>query len=184
MIYVIVILHYAGAVGDNDPIDAIEIGTEGTALPMGTVIAVKVLGSLELIDEGEKDHKIIVIRNTDPHFDDIDTLEDLEQYGRNKGVVSMLKHWLKYYKTSDGKGVNMLGNNEHVNDAASAMSIIGEVSDFYDNLIDGTTVVEDEFALPSNTRHSSSSESSSKSHSSHHKKVVDINEPATDDEGY
>ena len=38
--------------GDNDPIDAIEFGTEGKALPMGSIVRAKVLGSLALIDEG------------------------------------------------------------------------------------------------------------------------------------
>lgn len=40
------------AQGDDDPIDAIEIGSGG-ALPMGSIVRVKVLGSMELIDEGE-----------------------------------------------------------------------------------------------------------------------------------
>jgi len=35
----------SGAAGDDDPIDAIEIGTEG-ALGMGSVVRVKVLGSM------------------------------------------------------------------------------------------------------------------------------------------
>jgi 3'-phosphoadenosine 5'-phosphosulfate synthase len=39
-----------GAKGDGDPIDVIEIGS--TPLAMGAIIPVKVLGSLELIDEG------------------------------------------------------------------------------------------------------------------------------------
>ena len=41
---------------------------------MGSVVRVKVLGSLELIDEGETDHKIIVLREDDPHFRRIDRL--------------------------------------------------------------------------------------------------------------
>merc|ERR1719182_620773 len=41
--------------GDDDPLDVIEVG-EGPLL-MGSVTPVKVLGSLELIDEGETDYK-------------------------------------------------------------------------------------------------------------------------------
>lgn len=135
------------AVGDNDPIDAIEVGTEGIPLPMGTIVRAKVLGSLALIDEGETDHKIIVIRESDPHFNNINNLRDLEHY--NKGVVKNIKHWLKFYKTSDGKGVNQLANREIPKTPTEAGLILDEVVGFYNNLVDGTTVVEDAFVLPS-----------------------------------
>ena len=42
----------------------IEIGS--TPLARGSVEPVKVLGSLELIDEGENDSKVIVLRTSDP----------------------------------------------------------------------------------------------------------------------
>ena len=80
-----------GAVGDGDPIDVIELGD--TPLPMGAVVKVgivqkssfsrrmykplpcyvqvRVLGSLALIDEGETDHKIIVVRDSDPKYADV-----------------------------------------------------------------------------------------------------------------
>ena len=45
-----------GAIGDNDPIDAMEIGTQ--IRPVGSVIAVKVLGCLAMIDDGETDWKV------------------------------------------------------------------------------------------------------------------------------
>jgi 3'-phosphoadenosine 5'-phosphosulfate synthase len=154
------------AVGDNDPIDAIEVGTQGLPLPMGTIIRAKVLGSLALIDEGETDHKIIVIRESDPHFDSIHNLRDLDRY--QKGVIKNIKHWLKYYKTSDGKGVNQLANEEVPKTPAEAAYILDEVVGFYNNLIDGTTVVEDNFALPSGAAsirtRSGSSATAKKSH--------------------
>jgi inorganic pyrophosphatase len=49
------------AVGDGDPIDAVELGWLGGgagALPLGDVTAVRVLGCLALIDEGEVDWKV------------------------------------------------------------------------------------------------------------------------------
>ena len=45
-----------GACGDDDPLDVIEVGA--APLAMGAVTAVKVLGVLELIDEGETDYKV------------------------------------------------------------------------------------------------------------------------------
>jgi inorganic pyrophosphatase len=42
--------------GDNDPIDVVEIGSK--ALAMGTVVEVKPLGVLAMIDDGELDWKV------------------------------------------------------------------------------------------------------------------------------
>jgi 3'-phosphoadenosine 5'-phosphosulfate synthase len=50
--------------GDNDPLDVMEVGS--APLAMGSAVGVKVLGSLELIDEGETDHKIVALRADDP----------------------------------------------------------------------------------------------------------------------
>jgi 3'-phosphoadenosine 5'-phosphosulfate synthase len=143
-----------GASGDNDPIDAIEIG-DGP-LAMGSVVVVKVLGSLELIDEGETDHKIIVLRSTDPHYNSINSMSDLERY--QPGVTKRLIDWLKNYKTSDGKPQNKLAK-ETPNSAAEALKIIEEVSEFYQSLIAGKVTSEsiDGFELPSGKQSTTSS---------------------------
>lgn len=52
-----------GGPGDNDPLDAIEIGDR--VLSMGEVTRVKVLCYLALQDQNETDHKIIVISTDD-----------------------------------------------------------------------------------------------------------------------
>jgi len=133
-----------GAAGDDDPIDAIEIGSEG-ALGMGSVVRVKVLGSMELIDEGETDHKIIVLRESDPHFDSISSVADLERY--NPGVTSRLLDWLKNYKTSDGKPVNRLKQDEPTS-ASEALRIIDEVNGYYKKLVSGATPNPKGYFLP------------------------------------
>ncbi|KAJ1432668.1 3-phosphoadenosine 5-phosphosulfate synthase-like protein 2 [Ochromonadaceae sp. CCMP2298] len=132
-----------GAYGDGDPIDAIEIGMG--PLAMGSIVPVKVLGSMELIDEGETDHKIIVLRQTDQHFDRIDTVADLERY--YPGTVDRLVDWLKNYKTSDGKPQNTLTSDEPTSPAA-AKAIITEVSEFYQSLILGEVAQPDGYYLP------------------------------------
>jgi inorganic pyrophosphatase len=45
--------------GDNDPVDVVEIGSK--ALATGSVTAVKILGVLAMIDDGELDWKMIGI---------------------------------------------------------------------------------------------------------------------------
>lgn len=120
------------AKGDGDPIDVIELGHG--PLPMGSVVPVKVLGSMALIDEGETDHKIIALRVTDPIANSVDSVYDLEKY--RPGVVSQLVDWLKNYKTSDGKGVNKLKQEEPTT-ADEAVQIIEEVHGFYNALVSG-----------------------------------------------
>ncbi|CAM9843899.1 unnamed protein product, partial [Chrysoparadoxa australica] len=96
-----------GRGGDNDPLDVVEIG-DGPLL-MGSVVPVKVLGSLELIDQGETDHKVIAIRESDPQAGLIESVDDLERL--KPGTLAMLLDWMKNYKTSDGKPPNIMASD-------------------------------------------------------------------------
>ena len=77
--------------GDNDPLDVIEVGESPLAL--GSVTEVKVLGYLELIDEGETDHKIIALRTSDTRSVSINDVKDLENHV--PGLTARLVDWLK-----------------------------------------------------------------------------------------
>jgi 3'-phosphoadenosine 5'-phosphosulfate synthase len=121
--------------GDGDPIDAIEIGAG--PLGMGAVVPVKVLGSLALIDEGETDHKVIVLRQDDPHFSTINSVADLDRV--RPGTTRMLLDWLKNYKTSEGKGVNKLKSDTPTT-ADAAKLIVAETAEYYQKLKKGTTL--------------------------------------------
>ena len=114
---------------------------------MGEVVACKVLGAMELIDEGETDHKIIVLRSTDPLFHKIHNVYDLDRYRPN--TIKRLVDWLKNYKTSDGKPQNRLAQEEPTT-PEEAHRIIEEVSGFYANLISGGAVSSStaDFSLP------------------------------------
>jgi 3'-phosphoadenosine 5'-phosphosulfate synthase len=90
--------------GDNDPLDVMELGT--TPLSMGSVTPIKVLGALQLIDEGETDHKILAIRTSDPIAHRVNNMDDLERY--RPGTLARLVDWLVNYKTAEGKGKNTL----------------------------------------------------------------------------
>lgn len=93
--------------GDNDPLDVMEFGSE--PLAMGSITPCRVLGSLELIDEGETDHKVLCIATTDKDYDRIRSMDDLERV--KPGTLERLLDWLKRYKTSDGKGENKLASD-------------------------------------------------------------------------
>eukprot|EP01033_Poteriospumella_lacustris_P002066 gene2066-1505_t len=120
-----------GAKGDGDPIDVLEIG-DGP-LPIGTVTPVKILGSLALIDEGETDHKVLALRATDPHFNEIHTIYDLQRYRPH--VLKNIIDWLKNYKTSDGKPVNSLKSDVPTT-VEEAIAIVDEVHGFYKTLLE------------------------------------------------
>uniref|UniRef100_A0A7S4HZ83 Inorganic diphosphatase n=1 Tax=Odontella aurita TaxID=265563 RepID=A0A7S4HZ83_9STRA len=92
---------------DNDPLDVMEVGVD--ALAMGSITPCRVLGSLELIDEGETDHKIICIALSDPDASKIHSMEDLDRV--KPGHTARLLDWLKRYKTSDGKPENALAQD-------------------------------------------------------------------------
>lgn len=96
----------AGHGGDNDPLDVMELGSG--ILTMGSITPCRVLGSLELIDEGETDHKVLCIALTDKDADSIHSMEDMERV--KPGTLAKLVDWLERYKTSDGKGVNSLAS--------------------------------------------------------------------------
>jgi 3'-phosphoadenosine 5'-phosphosulfate synthase len=107
--------------GDNDPLDVMEIGS--VPLSMGSINPCKVLGSLELIDEGETDHKVICIALSDPDASRINSMTDLDNV--KPGTTERLIDWLKRYKTSDGKPENKLGQ-ETPTTVYEATSIIEE----------------------------------------------------------
>lgn len=130
--------------GDNDPIDVIELGDK--PLLMGSVTPCRVLGNLELIDEGETDHKILCISMTDPLSSTVRTIDDLER--AKPGTVELVKTWLKRYKTTDGKPVNSLAS-ETPSSVDQALGVVAEVHSRWERLCgkDGTRRA----ALPSAT---------------------------------
>mmetsp|Transcript_33349 Transcript_33349/g.70086 ORF Transcript_33349/g.70086 Transcript_33349/m.70086 type:complete len:1114 (+) Transcript_33349:118-3459(+) len=115
--------------GDNDPLDVMEIGSY--RLEMGSITPCRVLGHLELIDEGEMDNKVLCIALSDPDASRIHNVGDLER--AKPGTVDRLKDWLKRYKTSDGKPENALAGEE-VTSAKEAMELIGETHARWKNL--------------------------------------------------
>jgi inorganic pyrophosphatase len=57
---------------------------------------VKVLGSMALIDEGETDHKIIVIRQDSEYFDRINNMDDVERYLPGESVLISPYHFKSF----------------------------------------------------------------------------------------
>lgn len=83
---------------DKDPLDVLILCTE-KLVPL-SIVEVKVLGAIEMIDNGEQDDKIIGIISSDPlmkHLNDIDQI--------NKDLLNSIKHFFEEYKKREGKTV-------------------------------------------------------------------------------
>ena len=93
---------------------------------------VKVLGDLELVDQGELDHKIIVISADDPLAHKLHNAADLVNV--MPGVLENLIEWLKMYKTTDGKAVNSLSSDEPKS-AEGAMKVVTECHESWKSLV-------------------------------------------------
>ncbi len=66
--------------GDNDPLDAVVFSTY-PVLP-GTLVKGRVIGVMEMIDNGEEDYKIITVNSKDPRYAHIDHVDQLAPYER------------------------------------------------------------------------------------------------------
>ncbi|ESO93388.1 hypothetical protein LOTGIDRAFT_190068 [Lottia gigantea] len=106
--------------GDQDPLDVCEIGSKVHA--RASVIQVKVLGVMLLVDEGETDWKIIAIDVNDPKADMVNDIGDVKKVF--PGLLSATHEWFKYYKVPDGKPENIFGWNGEAKNKAKALEEI------------------------------------------------------------
>ena len=119
--------------GDNDPLDVCEIGAR--IIPCGGIRAVKVLGILCMIDEGECDWKVVCIDAEDkwaPYLNDIDDVEK-----EMPGMLSAIREWYRTYKIPDGKPPNVFALNERFMDKAYTMKVIDECHQAWEDLVSG-----------------------------------------------
>eukprot|EP00549_Striatella_unipunctata_P025290 CAMPEP_0118684430 /NCGR_PEP_ID=MMETSP0800-20121206/6639_1 /TAXON_ID=210618 ORGANISM="Striatella unipunctata, Strain CCMP2910" /NCGR_SAMPLE_ID=MMETSP0800 /ASSEMBLY_ACC=CAM_ASM_000638 /LENGTH=272 /DNA_ID=CAMNT_0006581135 /DNA_START=74 /DNA_END=892 /DNA_ORIENTATION=+ len=116
--------------GDDDPIDVVEIG--GSALAMGTIAEVKVLGVLAMIDDGELDWKVVAISKDDPLAETLNDIDDVPE-----AVLSGIREWFRWYKTPDDKPLNGFGFDEKYLDAEEAKKIIDETNEAWQKLRSG-----------------------------------------------
>lgn len=120
--------------GDNDPLDVVEIGSRAHAA--GSVVQVKILGVLALIDDGELDWKVLAICKDDPLASELNNVGDVE--ARCPGVVSGIREWFRWYKSPDGK-LNEFGFGGQVLDKSFALEVVLETHAFWQRLRDGRT---------------------------------------------
>lgn len=118
-------VHYPGDYGfipqtmseDNDPTDVIVI----THFPInpGTLVKVRPIGILEMIDGGERDEKIICVPATsvDPRFAKRNDISDFSEH-----LILEIRHFFETYKALQNKEVEI----RSVGDAEAARKAITE----------------------------------------------------------
>ncbi|KAG4948344.1 hypothetical protein AAZX31_15G059200 [Glycine max] len=120
-----------GALGDNDPVDVVEIGERQRKI--GEVLKVKPLGALAMIDEGELDWKIVAISLDDPKAPFVNDVDDVEKHF--PGTLTAIRDWFRDYKIPDGKPANKFGLGNKAADKDYALKVIKETNESWNKLI-------------------------------------------------
>ncbi|TKY71554.1 Soluble inorganic pyrophosphatase 6 [Spatholobus suberectus] len=120
-----------GALGDNDPVDVVEIGERQKKI--GEVLKVKPLGALAMIDEGELDWKIVAISLDDPKAPFVNDVNDVEKHF--PGTLTAIRNWFRDYKIPDGKPANKFGLGNQAANKDYALKVIEETNESWNKLI-------------------------------------------------
>ena len=87
---------------DNDPVDVVLLTTY--PLMPGTLVRVRPVALMNMIDSGEGDDKIIAVPVDDPRFDTIKDLNDV-----NPHTIKEIEHFYSTYKKIQNKVVEVKG---------------------------------------------------------------------------
>ena len=87
---------------DNDALDVILLTTY--PLAPGILVEARPIGLMKMIDGGEGDDKVIAVPNTDPRWDHVKDLADVNPY-----TLKEMQHFYETYKTIEKKSVEIKG---------------------------------------------------------------------------
>ncbi len=77
--------------GDGDPLDILVISSEPT-FP-GCIVPARVIGGLEMVDNGKQDYKVIAVVDVDPRYKEVQDLSDLSEF-----TLKEIKNFFENYK--------------------------------------------------------------------------------------
>lgn len=87
---------------DDDAVDVIILTSN--PLDSGILVRVRPVGIMNMVDDGEADDKIIAVPTTDPRFDEIRELDDV-----NSHTLKEMEHFYSTYKNLQDKEVEVTG---------------------------------------------------------------------------
>jgi inorganic pyrophosphatase len=116
-------VHYPGDYGffpstlssDGDPLDVLVLVEDPSFV--GCLIEVRPIGMLEMLDQGEKDEKILAVPKHNPRYQEVHNYTQIYPH-----VMKEVSHFFSVYKDLEGKRTQMLGWK----DAAAARAAIME----------------------------------------------------------
>ncbi len=100
---------------DGDPLDVV-VMTTYPLLP-GVLLETKVLGVMDMIDDGESDAKIIAVPAKDPRFAHLNDLSDIPAH-----TIKEYKHFFETYKVIQNKEVSI----PTIRNKEDAMKVVAE----------------------------------------------------------
>jgi inorganic pyrophosphatase len=115
---------------DRDPLDILVLSSLSIQ-PMCLVTA-KVIGVMQMIDQGDGDDKIIAVAANDPSINYINNIEELPKH-----FFSELRHFFEEYKALENKTVKV----EEFQDKSMALIIIQEAMDAYKKHFESETSI-------------------------------------------
>ena len=87
--------------GDGDPLDVIVLGEQ---LQKGSVVEVKLIGILKMLDDGEVDDKLIAVKASNSIFSGVSSFNELKN--SYQGITEILEIWFTNYKGTEKVIVN------------------------------------------------------------------------------
>ncbi len=87
---------------DGDELDALVIADQ--SFTPGIKVPVRILGAMEMIDDGETDTKLITVIACDKRYEHIKTLKQLPEH-----LKAEIQNFFEQYKTLQEKNVKVLG---------------------------------------------------------------------------
>lgn len=106
---------------DGDPLDVLVI-SRFPIQPM-TIVSCRPIGVMQMVDDKEQDNKIIAVAATDPGFDAVQNIDDLEPH-----LLKEIKHFFEIYKELQDVEVNV----ERFLPKSEAMQVIQKSFQLYD----------------------------------------------------
>ena len=105
---------------DHDPLDVLVLCQE-TVVPL-TLIHARTIGLMTMIDQGEKDHKVIAVATEDPEFNSYREAADMPSHR-----LIMLRRFFQDYTQLEGKVVEV----DEIQPAKAAYPIIEDALSRY-----------------------------------------------------
>ena len=103
-------VHYPGDYGfipgtlasDGDPLDVLVL-VDAASFP-GCVMEVRPIGLLRMVDQGQKDSKVLAVTSSDPTYAEVKNFEGVYTH-----ILKEIEHFFTIYKSLEGKRVQTMG---------------------------------------------------------------------------